>query len=83
MTPNISSVSDIASFPCEIMPILRDFNAVYMVLPHIHAFLLIYGFVCQITTVRLVDALNMGLVDDVIFGREVLTEWKNILLNIL
>lgn len=34
-------------------------------------------------TVRLVDALNMGLVDDVIFGREVLTEWKNILLNIL
>lgn len=49
MTPNISSVSDIASFPCEIMPILRDFNAVYMVLPHIHAFLLIYGFVCQIT----------------------------------
>ncbi|WP_206425721.1 hypothetical protein, partial [Ruminococcus sp. Marseille-P6503] len=41
--------SDIASFPCEIMPILRDFNAVYRVLPHIHAFLLIYGFVCQIT----------------------------------
>ena len=30
-------------------------------------------------TVRLVDALNMGLVDDVIFGREVLTEWPNIL----
>lgn len=51
MTPNISSVSDIASFPCEIMPILRDFNAVYRVLPHIHAFLLIYGFVCQITLI--------------------------------
>lgn len=34
-------------------------------------------------TVRLIDALNMGLVDDVIFGREVLTEWENILLNVL
>lgn len=30
-------------------------------------------------TVRLVDTLNMGLVDDVIFGKEVLTEWPTIL----
>lgn len=30
-------------------------------------------------TCRLIDALNMGLVDDVIFGREVLTEWEPIL----
>lgn len=30
-------------------------------------------------TVRLLDALNMGLVDDVIFGKEVLQEWRKIL----
>lgn len=30
-------------------------------------------------TVRLIDALNMGLVDDVVFGKEVLTEWPKIL----
>ena len=30
-------------------------------------------------TCRLIDALNMGLVDDVIFGREVLTAWEPIL----
>lgn len=30
-------------------------------------------------TCRLIDALNMGLVDDVIFGKEVLTEWVPIL----
>lgn len=33
-------------------------------------------------TVRLVDALNMGLADDVVFGREVLTEWRKILMAI-
>ena len=32
--------------------------------------------------VRLVDILNMGLVDEVIFGREVLTEWEAILREI-
>jgi len=30
-------------------------------------------------TCRLIDALNMGLVDDVIFGREVLTAWQPLL----
>ena len=31
---------------------------------------------------RLIDILNMGLVDDIIFGREVLTEWPKILNSI-
>lgn len=30
-------------------------------------------------TVRLIDALNMGLVDEVIIGREVLTQWEKTL----
>ena len=28
---------------------------------------------------RFIDTLNMGLIDDLIIGREVLTEWKPIL----
>ena len=32
-------------------------------------------------TCRLIDALNMGLVDDVIFGREVLSAWEPILMQ--
>ena len=32
--------------------------------------------------IRLIDTLNMGLVDEVIFGKEVLTEWEAILSEI-